>query len=38
VPSSILESISSGFTAYTNDYTAGVHAFMTKTQAHFDST
>jgi enoyl-CoA hydratase/carnithine racemase len=38
VPSSILESISSGFTAYTNDYTAGVHAFMNKTQAHFDST
>ena len=38
VPSSVLESIGSGFTAYTNDYTAGVHAFMNKTQAHFDST
>jgi enoyl-CoA hydratase len=38
VPSSILESIGSGFTAYTNDYTAGVHAFMNKTQPHFDST
>ena len=34
-PAAVLEAIASGFTSYTDDFTEGVHGFLTKTSPRF---